>query len=72
MQLAPTIYRSYLLRLWRDAAGGNWRVALQSTATEQTVYVPTVEALQDYLLAQPAQDVTGEAPTSEQLPPTEP
>lgn len=72
MQLAPTVYRSYLLRLWWDAAEGNWRVSLQSTATEQTVYFPTVEALQDYLLAQPAPRVTGEAPTSGLLSPTEP
>jgi hypothetical protein len=31
----PIHYRSYLLRLWRDHAGGTWRASLQSTATEQ-------------------------------------
>ena len=46
-------YRSYLLRLWWDAAQNAWRASLQSTATEQIYHFPSMEALVAFLTACP-------------------
>jgi hypothetical protein len=71
MQADRITYRSYLLRLWWNAAEGNWRASLQSTATGQIISFATVETLRDFLLVQPAEQGAGAAPLLHSPPPTE-
>ncbi len=48
----PSIYRSYILRLWRDNPGASWQASLQSTATERIYHFGDIKQLWVFLSAQ--------------------
>jgi len=55
-------YHSYLLRLWRAGSSATWLAAVQSTATEQVMYLPNLTALYAFLEAQMAVERASSAP----------
>jgi hypothetical protein len=52
VDLSRPDYHSYLLRLWGNAARTVWHASLQSAATEQIDYFPSLEALVAFLVTQ--------------------
>ena len=42
-------YRSFLLRMWRDSADGEWRSSLQDTITSKTYFFAGLDALATFL-----------------------
>lgn len=55
-------YRSYLLRMWRESADGEWRSSLQDTVSCKTYFFADLAALAAFLGAQGGDDAPGQAP----------
>jgi hypothetical protein len=52
VELSRPDYRSYLLRLWGNAAQTVWRASLQSTTTQQIHEFPSLETLVAFLVTE--------------------
>jgi hypothetical protein len=55
-------YRSYLLRMWRESADGEWRSSLQDTVSCKTYFFADLPALAAFLGAQGGDEAPGQAP----------
>jgi len=53
----PNRYRSYLLRLWRDASGAPWRCQVQCVGTRRERRFAGLAEMVEFLLADAAGDV---------------
>ena len=42
-------YRSFLLRMWRESADGEWRSSLQDTVSSKTYFFADLEAMAAFL-----------------------
>ncbi len=51
-QIAQTEYHAYLLRLWRESAGGSWRAMLQDVVTGERHGFPGLVALWSFIRAE--------------------
>ena len=56
MRLEQQLYRSYILRMWRDSTVGEWRASLQNIADCETHHFASINQLILFL----CQEVDGE------------
>jgi len=56
MRLEQQLYRSYILRMWRDSTGGEWRASVQNIADCETHHFASIHQLILFL----CQEVDGE------------
>lgn len=56
MYLEKQLYRSYILRMWRDSAAGDWRASVQNIADCETHHFASLEQLFIFL----CEEVDGE------------
>jgi hypothetical protein len=57
-------YRSYLLRMWRESADGEWRSSLQDTVSSKTYFFADLPALEAFLGEAGGDEAPGQAPNS--------
>lgn len=48
----PTVYHSYLVRLWQEYPGAPWRASAQSVQSGKLIHFATLTALATFLLTQ--------------------
>ena len=59
---SPSLYLSYLLRLWSHAGGGergNWRASLESPMTHEQHHFPDLESLFAFLRTMTGPELAG-------------
>ena len=49
MKATSGLYKSYLLRMWRESLEGEWRASLQDVVTCESHHFPNITALVEYL-----------------------
>lgn len=49
MKETTGLYKSYLLRIWRDSLEGEWRASLQDVVTCESRNFPSVASLLEYI-----------------------
>jgi hypothetical protein len=49
MKTTGTVYQSYLLRLWCEADGNEWRASLENVITHECHKFPSISALFEFL-----------------------
>ncbi len=49
MKETSGLYKSYLLRIWRDSLEGEWRASLQDVVTCESRNFPNVTSMFEYL-----------------------
>jgi len=59
MKINGTAYQSYLLRLWCEKDGGDWRATLENVATHESRNFPNLISLFEFL-----HDQTGQSTSS--------
>jgi hypothetical protein len=52
MRAHNPVYQSYLLRMWRESADGEWHASLQDVATSECKNFPNLASLFVYLCDQ--------------------
>jgi len=60
----PDRYRSYLLRLWREAPGAPWRCQVQCVGTDRERRFAGLAEMFEFLVAEVAGGCEGGAPRS--------
>jgi hypothetical protein len=50
MKAGTRIYQSYILRIWQDQPGGDWRSSLTDTRTQECTAFPNLSELFAFLI----------------------
>ena len=57
MKLTSTTYQSYLLRLWCEKDGGDWRASIENVGTRERQSFPNMTSLFAFLCGQAGQSI---------------